>query len=83
MTDLGNPWRLLALIVIGGAKLRFTPLGEGGRSFIIVFALAQVSVVLAVHLEPFFPTLDIVQQFVDVLFGMSGNEPAVPIDGCA
>ena len=83
MTDLGNPWWLLVLIVIGGSKLRFAPLGEGSRSFIIVFALAQVSVVLAMHFETFFHTLDLVQQFVNILLGMRGDEPPVLINGCA
>src|SRR5205823_10187350 len=81
---LWYPWRFGFFVVVFLGKFRLASLSESRRSFVVVFALAQVGVEFPVDLEAFFPALNFVQQFVlDVLHGMSGNEAAVAVDGRA
>jgi hypothetical protein len=67
-------------VVVFLLKFRFAPLREGGRTFVIVFALAQVLIVLAVYLEAFLPPLNFIEELVNLFGRMRRNEPAVAVD---
>src|ERR1043166_10307654 len=76
-----HAWRPGFVIVVFLTEIRLAPLCKRRRPLVIILALAQMGVEIAMNFGALFPTLDSVEKLVfDEFYRMRCNEPSVTVD---